>query len=153
MTSGRGGGSNVTPWWITVQSTPGMDPRLVPADRDHAGRRVVRTRALAHGWSSRPWKVAATGDAAPAGRRPAFQRIEVHVDQVEVRLVLEDLLGRLRGDTASGSPPKPGRPQRQRDGRHVAPGIRESPLAKVVTSWPRRWSSRTSSATIRSVPP
>ena len=34
-----------------------------------------------------------------------------------------------------------------------SPGIRESPLANVVTWWPRRSSSWTSSATIRSVPP
>jgi len=31
--------------------------------------------------------------------------------------------------------------------------IWESPLAKAVTACPRRWSSRTTSATIRSVPP
>ena len=34
-----------------------------------------------------------------------------------------------------------------------APGTSESPLAKVVTWWPRRTSSTTSSWTTRSVPP
>ena len=33
------------------------------------------------------------------------------------------------------------------------PGTVESPLANVVTSWPRASSSSTSAATIRSVPP
>ena len=44
-------------------------------------------------------------------------------------------------------------PQRFRDRGMSRPGRSESPVAKVVTSWPRRSSSTTSPWTIRSVPP
>ena len=54
-------------------------------------RRADRAkRALAHGRSSRPWKVATTGTGVDPGQHQA-RPLEVAVDEVELGLAVEDL--------------------------------------------------------------
>ena len=65
---------------------------------------------------------------------------------------VEDLQHR-REDVAAESPPKPAAGAPRGTVGTSAPGTSESPDANVVTSWPRRSSSLTSSKTTRSVPP
>ena len=126
--------------WTIGPVDVGMGRRLVLADRDQAVGRGRRRSSAAHGRSSRPWNVdddRASRDAREQDARP----LEVAVDEVE-------LAARGRGRRSSsgrstppsrrrsrpaGAPPGPSATRR--------PGTSESPVANVVTSWPRRSSS------------
>ena len=112
-----------------------MHPALVVADRDHAGRRVPE--GLACPRLVEP-SVEGRGDrdVGPAGQID-IPAIDVGVDQVELVLLLQDQVGdpaEVRLRIAS----EPGRPERPGNCWHVPAGHLESPLAKVVTSCPRR---------------
>ena len=74
------------------------------------------------------------------------------VDEVEL-LGLVEHLRQLHQWGASGSPTPSSSRSARGTGQTSDAAVRESPLAKSVTSWPRRTCSSTRYETTRSVPP